>query len=123
MTDSFRPIRYRFPKRVRLSGRKAFARVFGGKHSAGNRFLVVYAIANDLDYARLGLSVGRRCGNAVVRGRIKRLLREAFRLERLNLPSGFDFVCVPRPGQIPTLDQCRRNLSSLFEKAATKACK
>jgi len=113
--------RYRFPKRVRLSGRKAFARVFGGRHSAANRFLVVYAMPNELPYARLGLSVGRRCGGAVQRVRLKRLLREAFRLDFPDLPAGFDFVCVPRPGRQPTLEQCRRNLSNLFRQAAERA--
>jgi len=113
--------RYRFPKRVRLSGRKAFARVFGGRHSAANRYLVVYAMPNELPYARLGLSVGRRCGGAVQRVRLKRLLREAFRLDFPDLPPGFDFVCVPRPGQQPTLAQCRRNLSNLFRQAAERA--
>lgn len=110
-----------FPQRMRLSGRKAFARVFGGRHSAGNRYLVVYAMPNDLSYARLGLSVSRRCGKAVQRVRLKRLLREAFRLERPNLVTGFDFVCVPRPGQSPTLEQCRRNLATLVRQAAARS--
>ena len=45
---------------------------------------------------RLGLSVSKDHGNAVRRGKIKRLLREAFRLERPTLPGGFDLVLIPR---------------------------
>jgi ribonuclease P protein component len=115
------PSSFAFPRRRRLSGLREFARVFGGRHSAGNKFLIVYAISNDRDESRLGLSVGRRCGNAVCRNYLKRLLREAFRLEFANLPAGFDFVCVPRPGTKLTLDETRRSLIAVAERAAKRA--
>ncbi|MCB9854089.1 MAG: ribonuclease P protein component [Phycisphaerales bacterium] len=105
----------------RLSGRKAFARVFGGRHSAGNRFLVVYAMPNELAFPRLGLTVGRRLGNAVTRNRLKRLLREAFRLDSIRLPAGYDLVCVPRAGVELTLEAARRSIVSVSARAAARA--
>lgn len=54
---------------------------------------------NSLPHPRLGLSVGRRIGNAVTRNRVKRLLREAWRLNKQLLAgTPCDIVVIPRPG-------------------------
>ncbi len=55
-------------------------------------------LANDLSYNRLGISVHRKAGNAVRRNRIKRLIREVFRLHRALFPSAADIVLTVRPG-------------------------
>ena len=47
---------------------------------------------------RLGLSVSRKIGGAARRSRVKRLLREAFRLNKHRMPAGIDLVAYPRPG-------------------------
>ena len=58
---------------------------------------MVRALPNALDHLRLGLSVGLRVGSATKRNRIKRLLREAYRLNRCELTVPCDLVIVPRP--------------------------
>lgn len=55
-------------------------------------------LANTLPYNRLGISVHRKAGNAVRRNRIKRLIREVFRLHRTLFPSAADVVLTVRPG-------------------------
>ena len=60
------------------------------------RHLVVYAAPGPNAWSRLGLTVSRKVGCAVVRNRIKRRLREAFRLNKFKLPSGFDLVVIAR---------------------------
>lgn len=112
--------RAKFPRNRRLSGDRAFARVFEARCSASNRHLVVYVRENGLAFPRLGLSVGRKIGNAVRRNRIKRLIREAFRLEAAELPPGFDLVCIPRADSDSTLDDYRASIKSVATRAVAR---
>ncbi len=82
---------------MRLSGRRAFGAVYAAQIRRSSGPLLVYGKANGLAHSRLGLSVSRRVGTAVARNRIKRLLREAFRLSQHSLPPGIDLVVVVRP--------------------------
>ena len=86
-----------FPRSHRLRSRSEFSRVFDARVRESRGPLTFYAAPNDLSHSRLGLSLSRRVGNAVRRNRIKRLLRESFRLRQHDLPPGFDIVVVVRP--------------------------
>jgi ribonuclease P protein component len=107
------PRRYRFTHAHRLHGAPAFSAVFAARARKVVGPLVVHAKPNDLHHPRLGLSVPRRVGNAVVRNRIKRLLREAFRLLQHDFPHGYDVVVAVRPSEpsaTPTLADYQRML-------------
>lgn len=110
MTDG-RPSR-RFPRTMRLTHDREFQHVFDGqvRHAAGP--VVVYGRPNGLGCSRLGLTVSRRVGGAVLRNRIKRLLRESFRLDRHRWPASYDLVIVVRPHRIRTLDEYRAALTA-----------
>lgn len=103
--------RYGLPPRLRLRGQKAFASVFAHRlrHNCGP--LSICARPNALAFTRLGLSVAARVGSAVKRNRIKRLLREAFRLSQHDLPGGYDLVVVVRPHEPSPLRQYRHWLT------------
>jgi len=74
-----------------------FQLVYKNGKSYGNKLLVMYALKNDLNRNRLGISAGKKVGNSVVRHRIARLLRESFRLNDEKFHSGWDMVVVARP--------------------------
>jgi len=101
-----------FPKSHRLLSKPDFDRVFAARRSKADARLVVYASENELGHARLGLVVSRKVGNAVVRNRWKRLLREAFRLVQHDLPP-VDLVCLPRPACKPDLESLSLSLRKL----------
>jgi ribonuclease P protein component len=97
---------------MRLSRARDFQAVYREKMRRGVGPLLVYARPNELGFARLGLSVSRRVGSAVVRSRIKRHLREAFRLLQHDFPGGYDVVIVVRPHDPAALADYQRTLFS-----------
>lgn len=81
-----------FPKKKRLASNRQFEAVLAWNLRVSNGLLTLYMAENDCGYPRLGVCVGKSCGNAVVRNRLKRLLREAFRQSQEQIPAGFDYV-------------------------------
>ncbi len=86
-----------FPKSRRLTSNPQFKAVLDRGRRAGDSLLTLYAAPNDRGRPRLGISVGRTSGNAVVRNRLKRLLREAFRRNQDRIPPDFDYVIMIAP--------------------------
>jgi len=84
----------------RLRRTSDFQRVYRQRCSASDERLIVYGRENDLPVSRLGVSVSRKVGPAVVRNRWKRLIRESFRLSLESLRPGIDLVVIPR-GRLP----------------------
>jgi len=83
----------------RLSRSRDFDAVYRRGRSTSTRFLTLYAFAREDDAEpRLGLAVPRAVGSAVVRNRVKRQLREAWRSLLGDMPAGRDYVLVVRPG-------------------------
>ena len=79
-----------------LKSNTDFNRVYAAKRSYANRLLVVYILENGTDANRLGVSVSKKVGNSIVRHRLARLIREAFRLSTDCIPDGYDYVVVAR---------------------------
>lgn len=97
----------------RLRTGAEFQAVYQARVSVADGLLVVYGLPNDAGLSRLGLSVSRKVGGAVVRNRWKRVLREAFRLNAAELPVGIDFVIVPRAVPPPSMQDAAAALVCL----------
>lgn len=110
--------RFRFRREQRIRSRRAFAGIFADRCAVGNDHLVCYVASNGLGHARLGISAGKRVGNAVVRNREKRRLREAFRLSQYELPALDMIVVIKRPAG-PGSDYAD-SLLTLAKRAARK---
>ena len=87
---------YAFPKSSRLLRRSDFRRVYDQGQRRSVPLCTTFFRPNGLPQSRLGITASGRLGKAVVRNRIKRRLREVFRLERRVIPSGWDIVLNPR---------------------------
>lgn len=109
----------RFGRELRLTKALEFRRVLQRRATASDAVLTVFALPNGRPHARLGLTVARRFGGAVVRNRWKRRVREAFRQRRHEMPAGYDFVVVPRD-IAATLAEIAGSLVRLAAQAARR---
>jgi ribonuclease P protein component len=92
------PGRLGFPRAFRLVKRPEFLACYDGgrrHHTKGFILFVLKRQSGPFQW-RLGLAVSRKTGNAVIRNRVKRLLREFFRLHAPEIPGGIDIVAVPK---------------------------
>ena len=107
-----------FPKEFRLLRRAQFKRVYDEGQRRSASICTIFFRSNGLPQTRLGITAPVRLGNAVFRNRLKRRLREVFRLNRLSIPGGWDIILNPRAAvasvTFPTLE---RELLRLFPQA------
>ena len=102
-----------FPKHRRLRSKSDFAIAYSGNEYSSDDVLVIRGVLNDLGYARLGISVSKKFGNAYVRNRWKRLIREGFRRSYQRIDYGMDIIVRPRKGAEPEYAAIKNSLSNL----------
>ncbi|MBE6935081.1 MAG: ribonuclease P protein component [Ruminococcaceae bacterium] len=81
---------------VSINQNRDFRRLYSSGKSAVNAYLAIYCRRNKTAVNRLGLTVGTKIGKAVVRNRVRRRIREAYRLREASLKTGYDIVIVAR---------------------------
>jgi len=104
-----------FPRAHRLLRRSDFLNCYDTGRRFFSRQFVVFVAYDDCAQPgqwRLGLAVTRKSGNAVWRNRVKRVVREFFRLHQRSIPQGLDIVVVPKR----SLDPRKLTLASLTQE-------
>lgn len=99
---------------MRISSKGDFTRVFHSDIRQSLGPLRLYALPNGLGHPRLGMSLSRKFGIAVKRNRLKRLLREAFRLSQGLFPAGYDVLIVPKPHELLEMETYRKRLAQFI---------
>lgn len=82
----------KFPPQHRIARSSDFRAIYAAGRRVDSARFVLFGRKNSLEYHRIGLTVSRKVGRAVVRNRIKRLFREVFRKSSAEIPCHFDFV-------------------------------
>lgn len=79
-----------------LNENKDFLALYKKGKFTASKYTVIYVRPNGRAFNRLGITAGKKIGNAVCRNRAKRLIRQAYRESEIDLPVGIDIVIVAR---------------------------
>lgn len=112
--------RFTFSKTDRLVKRKDFVRLAKTGQLRSDRFFKVVFAPNPFENLRLGVTVTKRIGSAVVRNRIKRIVREYFRLHRHQIKGQWDINVIAKPlaRRLPTA-KANTALNEIFRKISS----
>lgn len=100
-----------------LKDNNLFVRCYRKGRYVSDSIIVAYFIQNGLPYNRIGITAGKKLGNAVERNRIKRIIRAAYRLNEQKFPIGFDIVFV---GRNNIKDKKSKEIEGFIEKRLIK---
>lgn len=81
-------------EKIQSLKRNDFGKVYNKGRSKANKYLIMYVLEAGND--RLGISVSKKVGNSVVRHKVKRLIKEAYRLNKCHVKAGYDVVFIAR---------------------------
>lgn len=109
----------RVQKELRLTRREDFNKVYRHGKSAANQQYVIYCLPNPrIERFRMGVSVSKKLGNAVVRNRLRRVVKEIVRLQSERIRSHYDFIVIARK---PVADMDYREMEKSLLHALKRA--
>jgi len=83
-------------KKYKLRKNMEFKKVYSGGKNFWNRNLILYIRKNKLEESRFGVTITKKIGNAVVRNKIKRRIKEIYRLNMYRIKDGYDLIFIPK---------------------------
>lgn len=105
-------------KKYSIRKNSEFRAVYKRGRSFSNYVLVLYIYKNNCDYNRLGVTVSKKVGNSVARNRIKRLIKESYRLNSDSINKGYDLIFIARnPAKGKSYKDIEKAIINLFNKA------
>lgn len=108
-------------KQNRIRKNSEFVKVYRRGRSFSNRYLVLYVFKNKKSNQmnnRIGVSVSKKVGKSVIRSRVKRLIKESYRLNSNNLKQGYDLVFIARTySKGKSYREIENSMKDLFKKA------
>lgn len=106
-------------KSYRVKKEKEFQKVFFKKQSCANKRFVVYVLEKpEQKHFRVGISVGKKIGNAVARNAVKRKIRASVYQLRASICPTCDFIVIARPGvEKLTSEELQTNLKHVLKLA------
>ena len=106
---------YAFPRSEHVLQRSEYLQIYDkGRKTVGKHF-ILYVVRDEGHDRKFGIAVSRRVGNAVVRNRVKRYIREVYRHQRPALDTGIRMVLVARPKAAKlTYHECEETITHLF---------
>jgi len=114
------PRRLRFGPQLRLRSKLQFDAIYAGGRRIDDRFFALRVKPNGLTHPRVGLAVAvKTAGNAVARNRIRRLIRESFRLAQYELPAVDIVVGAKFPAREAPATTLRASLATLWQRVAS----
>lgn len=109
-------------KKEIISKNRDFRRVYGKGKYFSSPILITYIVKNRLNSTRVGITASKKTGNAVKRNRSRRIIREAFRILKSKVKSGFDIIFVARAktNEVKTGDVLKDMERELFKLGVLK---
>ena len=105
-------------KPEKLRKNKEFRYVYSAGKVFSNNLLVLYLVKNSTDFNKVGFSVSKKVGNSVVRNKVRRRIKECYRLNTDRFKKGYNFVFVSRVrAKDATYKEIETAMISLFKKA------
>ncbi|MGX4687273.1 ribonuclease P protein component [Vagococcus sp. JNUCC 83] len=106
-------------KAYRIKKEKEFQQIIEEKQSFANRNFIVYVCESPSNtHFRVGLSVGKKVGNAVTRNHVKRLVRTSLYDMKKNIKHHYDIVLIARPQAAKlSLEETKKNIQHVFKLA------
>lgn len=106
-------------RKLRLRNREDFSRIYrGGKSFANGQFVVYWSKQHVAEPFRLGVSASKKIGNAVVRNRMRRMIKEIVRLQEKRIVPNTDFILIVRkPATAMKMKEMEKSVLHVLKKA------